>query len=39
MMTNGPNSGRSLSDLKETGTMVTSTDPVAADAVGVGLSG
>ncbi|MDD2902546.1 MAG: DUF362 domain-containing protein, partial [Syntrophales bacterium] len=33
MMTNGPTGG-SLSDLKETGTLVVSTDPVAADAVG-----
>lgn len=38
MMTNGPTGG-SLSDLKETGTMVISTDPVAADAVGVELLG
>ena len=38
MMTNGPTGG-SLSDLKETGTMVVSTDPVAADAVGVELLG
>ncbi len=38
MMTNGPTGG-SLSDLKETGTLVVSTDPVAADAVGVGLLG
>jgi uncharacterized protein (DUF362 family) len=38
MMTNGPTGG-SLSDLKETGTMVISTDPVAADAVGLGLLG
>ena len=38
MMTNGPTGG-SLSDLKETGTMVISTDPVAADAAGVELLG
>ncbi len=38
MMTNGPTGG-SLSDLKETGTLVISTDPVAADAVGVELLG
>jgi uncharacterized protein (DUF362 family) len=38
MMTNGPTGG-SLSDLKETGSMVISTDPVAADAVGVELLG
>ena len=38
MMTNGPTGG-SLSDLKDTGTMVVSTDPVAADAVGVELLG
>jgi len=38
MMTNGPTGG-SLSDLKETGTLVVSTDPVAADAVGVELLG
>ena len=38
MMTNGPTGG-SLSDLKETATMVVSTDPVAADAVGVTLLG
>jgi uncharacterized protein (DUF362 family) len=36
MMTNGPTGG-SLSDLKDTGTMVISTDPVAADAVGLEL--
>jgi len=36
MMTNGPTGG-SLSDLKDTGTMVVSADPVAADAVGVEL--
>jgi uncharacterized protein (DUF362 family) len=38
MMTNGPTGG-SLSDLKETGTLVVSTDPVAADAVGLELLG
>jgi uncharacterized protein (DUF362 family) len=38
MMTNGPTGG-SLSDLKETHTLVLSTDPVAADAVGVELLG
>jgi uncharacterized protein (DUF362 family) len=38
MMTNGPTGG-SLSDLKDTGTMVVTTDPVAADAVGVELLG
>ena len=38
MMTNGPTGG-SLADLKETGTMIISTDPVAADAVGVELLG
>ena len=38
MMTNGPTGG-SLSDLKETGTLVISTDPVAADAVGIELLG
>jgi uncharacterized protein (DUF362 family) len=38
MISNGPTGG-SLSDLKETGTMVVSTDPVAADAVGVELLG
>ena len=38
MITNGPTGG-SLSDLKDTGTMVVSTDPVAADAVGVELLG
>jgi uncharacterized protein (DUF362 family) len=36
MMTNGPTGG-SLSDLKPTGTMIVSTDPVAADAVGAEL--
>uniref|UniRef100_A0A7C3V5J8 DUF362 domain-containing protein n=1 Tax=Desulfobacca acetoxidans TaxID=60893 RepID=A0A7C3V5J8_9BACT len=38
MITNGPTGG-SLADLKETGTMVLSTDPVAADALGVELLG
>jgi uncharacterized protein (DUF362 family) len=38
MMTNGPTGG-SLADLKETGTMIISTDPVAADAYGVELLG
>jgi len=38
MVSNGPTGG-SLSDLKETGAMVISTDPVAADAVGVDLLG
>ena len=38
MVTNGPTGG-SLSDLKDTGTLVVSTDPVAADAVGVELLG
>jgi uncharacterized protein (DUF362 family) len=38
MMTNGPTGG-SLSDLKDTGTLVISTDPVAADAMGVELLG
>lgn len=36
MMTNGPTGG-SLSDLKPTGTLVVSTDPVAADAAGATL--
>lgn len=36
MMTNGPTGG-SLSDLKETGAMIISTDPVAADACGLEL--
>ncbi len=36
MMTNGPTGG-SLSDLKDTGVLVVSTDPVAADAFGVEL--
>ncbi len=38
MMTNGPTGG-SLSDLKTTGTLIVSTDPVAADAVGATLLG
>jgi uncharacterized protein (DUF362 family) len=38
MMTNGPTGG-SLADLKETGTMVVSTDQVAADAFGATLLG
>jgi len=38
MMTNGPTGG-SLDDLKQTNTMVLSTDPVAADAVGLELLG
>jgi uncharacterized protein (DUF362 family) len=38
MMTNGPTGG-SLSDLKPTGTLIVSTDPVAADAVGASLLG
>jgi uncharacterized protein (DUF362 family) len=36
MMRNGPTGG-SLSDLKETQTMVVSTDQVAADAFGANL--
>jgi uncharacterized protein (DUF362 family) len=36
MMTNGPTGG-SLSDLKTTGTLIVSTDPVAADAAGATL--
>ena len=36
MMTNGPTGG-SLEDLKETGTMIVSTDQVAADAFGATL--
>lgn len=36
MLRNGPTGG-SLSDLKETGTMIVSTDPVAADAYGATL--
>jgi len=38
MMTNGPTGG-SLGDLKETGTMIVSTDQVAADAFGASLLG
>jgi uncharacterized protein (DUF362 family) len=38
MTTNGPTGG-SLSDLKPTGTLIVSTDPVAADAVGATLLG
>ena len=38
MMTNGPTGG-SLSDLKATGTLIVSTDPVAADAAGAALLG
>lgn len=38
MMTNGPTGG-ALSDLKPTGTLIVSTDPVAADAVGATLLG
>jgi len=38
MITNGPTGG-SLSDLKQTDTLIISTDPVAADAVGVELLG
>ena len=38
MITNGPTGG-SLSDLKPTGTMIVSTDPVAADAAGAVLMG
>ncbi len=38
MMTNGPTGG-SLSDLKPTGTLIVSTDAVAADAVGAALLG
>jgi uncharacterized protein (DUF362 family) len=38
MMTNGPTGG-SLSDLKQTNTMIVSTDQVAADAFGAGLLG
>ncbi len=38
MMANGPTGG-SLSDLKDTGTLIVSTDPVAADAVGAELLG
>jgi uncharacterized protein (DUF362 family) len=38
MMTNGPTGG-SLADLKQTNTMIVSTDQVAADAFGVTLLG
>jgi uncharacterized protein (DUF362 family) len=38
MMTNGPTGG-ALSDLKETNTMIVSTDQVAADAFGCSLLG
>ncbi len=38
MISNGPTGG-SLSDLKPTGTLIVSTDPVAADAVGASLLG
>ncbi|WP_243363090.1 DUF362 domain-containing protein [Fundidesulfovibrio terrae] len=38
MMSNGPTGG-SLSDLKSTGTLVVTTDPVAGDAFGAGLLG
>jgi uncharacterized protein (DUF362 family) len=38
MMTNGPTGG-SLGDLKETATMIVSTDQVAADAFGASLLG
>ncbi len=38
MMTNGPTGG-SLSDLKQTNTLIVSTDQVAADAFGAGLLG
>lgn len=38
MMTNGPTGG-STADLKATRTMIASTDPVAADALGVALLG
>jgi uncharacterized protein (DUF362 family) len=38
MMSNGPTGG-SLSDLKPTGTLIVSTDPVAADAAGAVLLG
>jgi len=38
MMTNGPTGG-SLSDLKQTNTMIVSTDQVATEAVGAGLLG
>jgi uncharacterized protein (DUF362 family) len=38
MITNGPTGG-SLSDLKPTGTLIVSGDPVAADAAGAALLG
>ncbi len=38
MMTNGPTGG-SLTDLKQTNTMIVSTDQVAADALGATLLG
>ena len=38
MMTNGPTGG-SLEDLKQTNTMIVSTDQVAADAYGAKLLG
>ena len=38
MMSNGPTGG-SLDDLKETNTMIVSTDQVAADAFGASLLG
>lgn len=38
MIANGPTGG-SLGDLKETGTMIVSTDQVAADAFGATLLG
>jgi hypothetical protein len=38
MMTNGPTGG-SLSDLKQTNTMIVCTDQVAGEAVGAGLLG
>lgn len=38
MVANGPTGG-SLSDLKPTGTLIVSTDPVAADAAGAALLG
>lgn len=38
MMSNGPTGG-SLSDLKPTGTLIVSADPVAADAAGAALLG
>lgn len=38
MMTNGPTGG-SLSDLKATGTLIVTTDPVASDAMGAELLG